>query len=93
MEETGDFLPLVIRDLVMKKVNVDHPTEEAVFKLVGFLSGTRIYIYIYMDVSQHRGKTPKMDGENDGSKPYEQMDDLWVSIFWETPIYIYIYQL
>ena len=22
-----------------------------------------------------RGKTPKMDGENDG-KPYEQMDDL-----------------
>ena len=22
------------------------------------------------------GKTPKMDGENNGSKPYEQMDDL-----------------
>ena len=42
-----------------------------------------------MDVSKHRGKTPKMDGENDG-KPYEQMDDLWVPIFWETPIYIYI---
>ncbi len=23
-----------------------------------------------------RGFSPKMDGENDGSKPYEQMDDL-----------------
>ena len=32
-------------------------------------------IYIYMDVSKNRGKTPKMDGENNG-KPYEQMDDL-----------------
>ena len=28
-----------------------------------------------MDVSKNRGKTPKMDGENNG-KPYEQMDDL-----------------
>ena len=27
-------------------------------------------------VSKNRGKTPKMDGENNGSKPYEQMDDL-----------------
>ena len=34
-----------------------------------------IYIYIYMGVSINRGKTLKMDGENNG-KPYEQMDDL-----------------
>ena len=25
---------------------------------------------------KNKGKTPKMDGENKGSKPYEQMDDL-----------------
>ncbi len=25
---------------------------------------------------KNRGKKPKMDGENNGSKPYEQMDDL-----------------
>ena len=30
----------------------------------------------YMGVSKNRGKTPKMDGEHNGSKPYEQMDDL-----------------
>ena len=29
-----------------------------------------------MGVSKNTGKTPKMDGENHGSKPYEQMDDL-----------------
>ena len=28
-----------------------------------------------MNVSKNRGKTPKMDGENNG-KPYAQMDDL-----------------
>ena len=33
------------------------------------------YIYIYMGVSKNNG-LPKMDGENHGSKPYEQMDDL-----------------
>ena len=27
------------------------------------------------------GKSPKMDGENHGSKPYEQMDDLGVPLF------------
>ena len=31
-----------------------------------------------------------MDGENNG-KPYEQMDDLGVPLFLETPIYIYVY--
>ena len=30
-----------------------------------------------------------MDGENNGSKPYEQMDDLGVPSFLETPIYVY----
>ena len=30
-----------------------------------------------------------MNGENNG-KPYEQMDDLGVPLFLETPIYIYI---
>ena len=30
--------------------------------------------------------SPKMDGENNGSKPYEQMDDLGVPLFLETPI-------
>ena len=29
-----------------------------------------------MGVSKNRGFSPKMDGENNGSKPYEQMDDL-----------------
>ncbi len=38
-----------------------------------------------MGVSKNRGKTPKMDGENNG-KPYEQMDDLGVPLFLETPI-------
>ena len=28
-----------------------------------------------------------MDGENNGSKPYEQMDDLGVPLFLETPKY------
>ena len=28
-----------------------------------------------------------MDGENNGSKPYEQMDDLGVPVFLETPAY------
>ena len=40
-----------------------------------------------MDVSQNRGNTPKMDGENN-EKPYEQMDDLGVPLFLETPIYL-----
>ena len=38
-----------------------------------------IYIYIeYIGVNPKIGgwKTPKMDGENHGSKAYEQMDDL-----------------
>ena len=30
-----------------------------------------------------------MDGENNGKKPYEEMDDLWVALFLETPIYCY----
>ena len=32
--------------------------------------------------------SPKMDGENNGSKPYEQMDDLggFTPIFGSTPI-------
>ena len=42
----------------------------------------------YMGVSKNRGKTTKMDGENNGSKPYEQMDDLgaFPPIFGLTPI-------
>ncbi len=43
-----------------------------------------------MDVSKNRGiYPPKMDGENHGSKPYEQMDDLGGKnpYFWvNTPI-------
>ena len=39
-----------------------------------------------MGVSKNRGKKPKMDGENNGT-PYEQMDDLGVSLFLETSIY------
>ena len=38
-----------------------------------------------MDVEPKiRGKKPKMDGENNG-KPYEQMDDLGVPLFLQTP--------
>ena len=41
---------------------------------------------IYMGVNPKiGGKPPKMDGENNG-KPYEQMDDLGVPLFLETPI-------
>ena len=36
---------------------------------------------------QKYGWAPKMDGENNGSKPYEQMDDLGIPLFLETPIY------
>ena len=39
---------------------------------------------IPMGVSKNNG-TPKMDGENNG-KPYEQMDDLGVPLFLETPL-------
>ena len=40
----------------------------------------------YVGVSKNRGGfTPKMDGENNG-KPYEQMDDLGVPLFLETPM-------
>ena len=38
-----------------------------------------------MGVSKNGGKTPKMDGENNG-KPYDQMDDLGVPLFSETTI-------
>ena len=34
--------------------------------------------------------TPKMDGENNG-KPYEQMDDLGVPLFLETPVHSCLY--
>ncbi len=52
------------------------------FRFVFFLSNA----IQNMGVSKNRG-TPKMDGENNGSKPYEQMDDLgWFShIFGLTP--------
>ena len=46
----------------------------------------------HLDVSKNKGKTPKMDGENNVSKPYEQMDDLGIPLFLETTICtIYIY--
>ncbi len=38
-----------------------------------------------MGISKNSGFSPKMDGENNG-KPYEQMDDLGVPSFLETPI-------
>ena len=37
------------------------------------------------------GKPTKMDGENNG-KPYEQMDDLGVPLFLETPISLLMVQ-
>ena len=40
---------------------------------------------LHMGVSKNRWKTPKMGGENK-EKPYEQMDDLGVPLFLETPI-------
>ena len=44
---------------------------------------------VYMGVSKNRGKTPKMDGENNGN-PYEKMDDLGgkPTIFGNTHIYL-----
>ena len=52
----------------------------------------QLHIIIYGCQPKNWGKTPKMDGENNG-KPYEQMDDLGVPIFLETPIYICICML
>ena len=43
-----------------------------------------INICSYRVVSKNRGKTPKMDGENN-EKPIK-MDDLGVPLFLETPI-------
>ena len=40
-----------------------------------------------MGVSKNSGKTPKMDGENNG-KPWK-MDDLGVPLFLETPIWVF----
>ena len=40
---------------------------------------------IWMFPNIGMGKPPKMDGEKSG-KPYEQMDDLGVPLFLETPI-------
>ena len=40
-----------------------------------------------MGVSENRGVSPKMDGENNG-KPYGQMDDLGVPLFSETSILV-----
>ena len=43
-----------------------------------------------MDVFKNRGESsPKMEGENHGSKPYEQMDDLEVPLVLETPLWFY----
>ena len=39
----------------------------------------------YGCLTKNSGKTSKMDGENN-RKPYEQMDDLGVPLFLETPI-------
>ncbi len=44
--------------------------------------------YEDMGVSKNRGNPPKMDGENNG-QPYEQMHDLGVALFLETPILIW----
>ena len=46
-----------------------------------------VYRLFTLDVSKNRGKTPKMDGGNNG-KPYFLMDDLGVPLFLETPIWI-----
>ena len=45
-------------------------------------------LFLDMDVSKNRGiLPPKMDGLFHG-KPYEQMDDLGVPLFLETPVYM-----
>ena len=55
----------------------------------GFCKGIhppQIFRFGYMDVEPKIGVfTPKMDGENHG-KAYEQMDDLGVPLFLDTPI-------
>ena len=59
------------------------------------MSGLCVFLYYsllsYMDLSKNRGLffPKKMDGENNGSKPYEQMDDLGGKknpMFGSTPI-------
>ena len=67
-----------------------HLLEGAVINIYTYRYCTE-YIYIYIWVfPKNIGKTPKMDGENNG-KPYEQMDDLggFTPLFLvQTPIYI-----
>ena len=52
---------------------------------------------IYMGVSENRGFSPKMDGENNGSKPYEQNGMIWgyhfPIIFGSTPIWVNIFNI
>ena len=43
---------------------------------------TRVWVFPKIGVF-----SPKIDGGNNGSKPYEQMDDLGVALFLETPIF------
>ena len=52
----------------------------------GTLPGERRLTYGCFQPKIGGCKTPKMDGENNG-KPYEQMDDLGVPLFLETPIF------
>ena len=59
---------------------------------VFFQNSRWFWITPNLDVSKNRGETTKMDGENNG-KPYEQMDDLGVPLFLETPILYIIYYI
>ena len=52
--------------------------------LVGKISRSNFFFRVHWLSEQWY---PKMDGENNG-KPYEQMDDLGVALFLETPSYI-----
>ena len=48
-------------------------------------------IYIYMGVSKNRGGFPPKWMVYNGSKPYEQIDDLGVPLFLVQHPYVYIY--
>ena len=52
-----------------------------------FIHSNKHHLYGYLKIG---GNDPKMDGENNGKPPYEEMDDLGgfqTPIFASTPIY------
>ena len=69
-------------------INFGNFEDDYTFRVVGYVSVTNGgYLFVHKGVNPKIGgkQTPKMDGENNGSKPYEQMDDLGAK---NTPLFL-----